>query len=56
MNKKSIYFGGLLLAALTLSSCASDDTATEKLAGKDTHKSGTVFSSETEPATRTSAT
>ena len=56
MNKKSIYFGGLLLAALTLSSCASDDTATEKPAGKDTPKSGTVFSSETEPSTRTSAT
>ena len=56
MNKKSIYFGTLLLAALTLSSCASDDTATEKLAGKDTPKTGTVFSSETEPATRTSAT
>ena len=56
MNKKSIYFGGLLLAALTLSSCASDDTATEKTAGKDTPKTGTVFSSEAEPATRTSAT
>ena len=56
MNKKSFYFGGLLLAALTLSSCASDDTATDKTAGKDTPKSGTVFSSETEPSTRTSAT
>ena len=56
MNKKSIYFGTLMLAALTLSSCASDDTATEKTAGKDTPKSGTVFSSEAEPATRTSAT
>ena len=55
MNKKSFYFGGLLLAALTLSSCANEDTATEKTAGKDTPKSGTVFSSETEPATRTSA-
>ena len=56
MNKKSIYFGGLLLAAFVLGSCASDDTATEKTAGKDTPKTGTVFSSETEPATRTSAT
>ena len=56
MNKKSIYFGGLLLAALVLGSCTSDDTATEKTAGKDTPKTGTVFSSETEPATRTSAT
>ena len=56
MNKKSIYFGTLVLAALTLGSCASDDTATEKTAGKDTPKTGTVFSSETEPATRTSAT
>ena len=56
MNKKSFYFGGLLLAALTLSSCANEDTATDKTAGKDTPKSGTVFSSETEPATRTSAT
>ena len=55
MNKKSIYFGTLLLAALTLGSCASDDTATDKTAGKDTPKTGTVFSSETEPATRTSA-
>ena len=56
MNKKSIYFGTLVLAALALGSCASDDTATEKTAGKDTAKTGTVFSSETEPATRTSAT
>ena len=56
MNKKSFYFGGLLLAALTLGSCANEDTATEKTAGKDTPKSGTVFSSETEPSTRTSAT
>ena len=56
MNKKSIYFGTLLLAALALSSCANDDTATDKTAGKDTPKSGTVFSSETEPSTRTSAT
>ena len=56
MNKKSIYFGTLVLTALTLGSCASDDTATEKTAGKDTPKIGTVFSSETEPATRTSAT
>ena len=55
MNKKSIYFGGLLLVALVLGSCASDDTATEKTAGKDTPKTGTVFSSEAEPATRTSA-
>ena len=55
MNKKSIYFGGLLLAALVLGSCANDDTATDKTAGKDTPKSGTVFSSEEEPATRTSA-
>ena len=55
MNKKSIYFGGLLLAALVLGSCANDDTATDKTAGKDTPKTGTVFSSETEPATRTSA-
>ena len=56
MNKKSFYFGGLLLAALTLGSCANEDTATEKTAGKDTPKTGTVFSSEAEPATRTSAT
>ena len=56
MNKKSFYFGGLLLAALVLGSCANEDTATDKTAGKDTPKSGTVFSSETEPATRTSAT
>ena len=56
MNKKSIYFGTLVLAALALGSCASDDTATEKTAGKDTSKTGTVFSSETEPSTRTSAT
>ena len=56
MTKKSIYFGTLLLTALAFSSCASDDTATEKTAGKDTPKTGTVFSSETEPATRTSAT
>ena len=55
MNKKSIYFGGLLLAALTLGSCASDDTATDKTSGKNTLKVGTVFSSEEEPATRTSA-
>ena len=55
MNKKSIYFGGLLLAALTLGSCASDDTATDKTSGKNTLKLGTVFSSEEEPATRTSA-
>lgn len=56
MTKKSIYFGTLLLAALTLGSCVSDDTATDKTAGKETPKTGTVFSSETEPATRTSAT
>ena len=56
MTKKSIYFGTLLLAALTLGSCASDDTATDKTAGKDTPKTGTVFSSDVEPATRTSAT
>lgn len=56
MTKKSIYFGTLLLTALALGSCASDDTATDKTAGKDTPKTGTVFSSETEPATRTSAT
>ena len=56
MTKKSIYFGTLLLTALAFSSCASDDTATDKTAGKDTPKTGTVFSSETEPATRTSAT
>ena len=55
MNKKSFYFGTLLLAALALGSCANDDTATDKTAGKDTPKTGTVFSSETEPATRTSA-
>ena len=46
MTKKSIYFGTLLLAALTLGSCASDDTATDKTAGKDTPKTGTVFSSD----------
>ena len=56
MNKKSFYFGTLVLAALALGSCANEDTATDKTAGKDTPKSGTVFSSETEPATRTSAT
>ena len=56
MNKKSFYFGTLVLAVLALSSCANDDTATDKTAGKDTPKSGTVFSSEAEPATRTSAT
>ena len=56
MNKKSFYFGTLLLTALALGSCANDDTATDKTAGKDTPKTGTVFSSETEPATRTSAT
>ena len=56
MTKKSIYFGTLLLTALAFSSCASDDTATDKTAGKDTPKTGTVFSSEDEPSTRTSAT
>ena len=56
MTKKSIYFGTLLLTALAFGSCASDDTATDKTAGKDAPKTGTVFSSETEPATRTSAT
>lgn len=56
MTKKSIYFGTLLLTALTLGSCASDNTATDKTAGKDTPKTGTVFSSEDEPSTRTSAT
>ena len=56
MTKKSIYFGTLLLTALAFSSCASDDTATDKTAGKDTPKTGTVFSSNVEPATRTSAT
>ena len=56
MNKKSIYFGTLVLTALALGSCANEDTATDKTAGKDTPKTGTVFSSETEPATRTSAT
>ena len=56
MTKKSIYFGILLLTALALGSCASDDTATDKTAGKDTPKTGTVFSSEDEPSTRTSAT
>ena len=56
MNKKSFYFGTLVLAALALGSCANEDTATDKTAGKDTSKSGTVFSSETEPSTRTSAT
>ena len=56
MTKKSIYFGTLLLTALAFSSCASDDTATDKTVGKDTPKTGTVFSSEIEPATRTSAT
>ena len=55
MNKKSFYFGILVLAALALGSCANEDTATDKTAGKDTPKTGTVFSSETEPATRTSA-
>ena len=56
MTKKSIYFGTLLLTALAFGSCASDDTATDKTAGKDAPKTSTVFSSETEPATRTSAT
>ena len=56
MTKKIIYFGTLLLTALAFSSCASDDTATDKTAGKDTPKTGTVFSSEDEPSTRTSAT
>ena len=56
MTKKSIYFGTLLLTALAFGSCASDDTATDKTAGKDTPKTGTVFSSDVEPATRTSAT
>ena len=56
MNKKSFYFGILVLTALALGSCANEDTATDKTAGKDTPKSGTVFSSETEPSTRTSAT
>ena len=56
MTKRSIYFGTLLLTALALGSCASDDTATDKTAGKDTPKTGTVFSSDVEPATRTSAT
>ena len=56
MTKKSIYFGTLLLTALAFSSCASDDTATDKTAGKDTPKTSTVFSSEDEPSTRTSAT
>ncbi len=56
MTKKSIYFGTLLLTALAFGSCASDDTATDKTAGKDTPKTGTVFSSEDEPSTRTSAT
>ena len=56
MNKKSFYFGTLVLTALALGSCANEDTATDKTAGKDTPKTGTVFSSETEPATRTSAT
>ena len=56
MTKKSIYFGTLLLATLAFGSCASDDTATDKTAGKDTPKTGTVFSSEDEPSTRTSAT
>ena len=55
MNKKSFYFGTLVLTALALGSCANEDTATDKTAGKDTPKRGTVFSSETEPATRTSA-
>ena len=56
MTKKSIYFGTLLLTALAFGSCSSDDTATDKTAGKDTPKTGTVFSSEDEPSTRTSAT
>ena len=56
MTKKSIYFGTLLLTALAFGSCASDDTATDKTAGKETPKTGTVFSSEDEPSTRTSAT
>ena len=56
MTKKSIYFGTLMLTALAFGSCASDDTATDKTAGKDTPKTGTVFSSEDEPSTRTSAT
>lgn len=56
MIKKSIYFGTLLLTALAFGSCANDDTATDKTAGKDTPKTGTVFSSEDEPSTRTSAT
>ena len=56
MTKKSIYFGTLLLTALAFGSCASDDTATAKTAGKETPKTGTVFSSEDEPSTRTSAT
>ncbi|WP_036925175.1 hypothetical protein [Prevotella veroralis] len=51
MTKKSIYFGTLLLTALAFGSCASDDTATDKTAGKDTPKTGTVFSSEDEPST-----
>ena len=55
MNKKSFYFGTLVLTALALGSCANEDTATDKTAGKDMPKTGTVFSSETEPATRTSA-
>ena len=55
MNKKSFYFGTLVLTALALGSCANEDTATDKTAGKDTPKTGTVFSSEEEPATRTSA-
>ena len=56
MNKKSFYFGTFVLTALALGSCANEDTATDKTAGKDTPKTGTVFSSEAEPATRTSAT
>ena len=56
MNKKSFYFGTFVLTALALGSCANEDTATDKTTGKDTPKTGTVFSSEAEPATRTSAT
>ena len=49
MTKKSIYFGTLLLTALALGSCASDDTATDKTAGNDTPKTGNLFSAEPEP-------
>ena len=56
MNKKIFYFCGLLIASLILGSCAEDDKPDSVSNKKNVLVGTTVFSSQPEPETRTSAT